>query len=426
MPSLGVTGRSFAAAILILAHSGLVRADVIVPDYGYSGSSAGVFAFNESTGAESGTQPFIQPVGSPSNPYDAAYSGDGYQAEGSAYGPDGNLYVGYFIAAGNGGNGIGEVREFNSVTGAYISTFVAPGSGGLVQPGDIKFHGGTLYVADHGNYVNNTQYGGSSVVTYDASSGANTGAINFNFSAAPSGMEFDPRSASLGGNPNNLYISLFNSNQVAQYNTSTRALTTFATGNDPAPGFSGLAFGPDGNLYVVNLFAANVEQFNGSGTYLSTLPSTGANSFPDGIAFTQGGKFLVSTLLGPGNPADAVLSYDSVHSTWNTFATSANLANAGPLTLTPIAGDANSDGIVNGLDISQVASHWLSAGPTGDVNHDGVVNGLDISLIATNWLHTNSIYGGGGGMAVPEPSTFALAFVCGACTSRGCTAPRRQ
>ena len=274
-----------------------------------------------------------------------------------------------------------------------------------------------MYVADHGNFVNSTPYGGTSVITYNASTGANTGAINFGFFASPSGMEFDPRPAGLGGNANNLYISLFNTNQVMQYNVSTHSLTTFATGNDPAPGFSGLAFGPNGNLYAVNLFAANVEQFNGSGTYLNTLPSTGANSFPDGIAFTQGGKFLVSTLLGPGNPAEAVLSYDSVHSTWSTFATSANLANAGPLTLTPIAGDGNSDGIVNGLDIAQVASHWLSTGPTGDINHDGVVNGLDISLIATNWLHTNSIYGGGGGggMAVPEPSTIALALLCGAC-----------
>jgi hypothetical protein len=209
---------------------------------------------------------------------------------------------------------------------------------------------------------------------------------------------------------------LFNTNQVMQYNTSTHALTTFATGNDLAPGFSGLAFGPNGNLNVVNLFAANVEQFSGSGTYLDTLPSTGANTFPDGIVFTQGGKFLVST-LGPGTSNGAVLSYDSVHSMWNTFASSLSLANPGPLALTPIAGDANADGVVNGLDIAQVASHWLSAGPTGDVNHDGVVNGLDISLISTNWLNTNSIYGGGGGVgsAVPEPSTIALALAWGAC-----------
>ena len=57
-----------------------------------------------------------------------------------------------------------------------------------------------------------------------------------------------------------------------------------------------------------------------------------------------------------------------------------------------VPGDANNDGIVNGLDINLVASHWLQAGgsPLGDANADNVVNGLDINLMATNWLHKGS------------------------------------
>ncbi len=51
-----------------------------------------------------------------------------------------------------------------------------------------------------------------------------------------------------------------------------------------------------------------------------------------------------------------------------------------------LPGDANGDGVVNGLDIALVASNWLTPGPQGDVNFDGVVNGLDISLIASHWL----------------------------------------
>jgi hypothetical protein len=416
MSSVRICARGTTAVALLLVSSTIVRADVIVPDYGYFGTSQGIFDFNESTGAAVGTQPFIPPVGSPGNPYDPGYEGDGYQAEGSAYGPDGNLYVGYMIPQGNSDTGIGEVREYNAVTGAYVSTFVAPGSGGLVQPGDLTFNNGTLYVADHGNVPDPTsptpvQYGGTSVYEYNASTGANTGEINFGYQASPSGLAFDPRPASLGGNPGNLYISLFNTNQVMQYNVNTHALSLFATGNDPAPGFSGLAFGPNANLYVVNLYASNVEQFNGSGTYLNTLPSTGTFSFPNGIAFTQGGQFLVST-LGPGAGPGTVLSYDAANSTWNTFLAPpapASLGSPGPLTLTPIAGDANADGIVNGQDLAAIASNWLTSGPTGDVTHDGLVNGQDIALIASNWLNTNSIYGGGGGSgtsaAVPEPST---------------------
>ena len=83
-------------------------------------------------------------------------------------------------------------------------------------------------------------------------------------------------------------------------------------------------------------------------------------------------------------------------------------------------GDVNFDGIVNGLDIAQVASHWLQSNPqhlgAGDGNGDGLVNGLDIALIASHWLQTTPPLGGGGGgggAAVPEPATVVLAaFAC--------------
>jgi hypothetical protein len=74
-------------------------------------------------------------------------------------------------------------------------------------------------------------------------------------------------------------------------------------------------------------------------------------------------------------------------------------------TLAPpgIPGDVTHDGIVNAQDIALVASHWLTVGPYGDANHDGIVNGQDIAIIAAHWLAT-----GGGGSAVPEPSTIVL------------------
>jgi formylglycine-generating enzyme required for sulfatase activity len=74
--------------------------------------------------------------------------------------------------------------------------------------------------------------------------------------------------------------------------------------------------------------------------------------------------------------------------------------------------DVNHDHVVNGLDISLVASNWLRAGIgiDGDGNGDGVVNGLDIALIASHWLQTA---GAGNGASVPEPSTIVLATVGG-------------
>jgi Concanavalin A-like lectin/glucanases superfamily/Dockerin type I domain len=52
-------------------------------------------------------------------------------------------------------------------------------------------------------------------------------------------------------------------------------------------------------------------------------------------------------------------------------------------------GDVTHDGVVNGLDIADVASHWLQTGSVslpGDVNGDGITNGLDLSAIASHWL----------------------------------------
>ena len=80
-----------------------------------------------------------------------------------------------------------------------------------------------------------------------------------------------------------------------------------------------------------------------------------------------------------------------------------------------LPGDVNFDGVVNGLDLSLVASEWLAKGsgasdPPGDANHDGVVNGLDIALLMSHWTNSQS---GGGGLAVPEPSMFVLAALSG-------------
>ena len=77
-------------------------------------------------------------------------------------------------------------------------------------------------------------------------------------------------------------------------------------------------------------------------------------------------------------------------------------------------GDVNFDGIVNGLDISLIGSHWLQtgSGTPGDANYDGLVNGTDIALLAAHWLQTS---GSGAAAPVPEPSTLVLA----ACAALG-------
>ena len=83
-----------------------------------------------------------------------------------------------------------------------------------------------------------------------------------------------------------------------------------------------------------------------------------------------------------------------------------------------VPGDANEDGVVNGLDLSIMASNWqnvVGGGHTdGDFNDDGTVNGLDLSVLAANWqtgaggedVSFDSASQGLG--AVPEPASVLL------------------
>jgi len=59
---------------------------------------------------------------------------------------------------------------------------------------------------------------------------------------------------------------------------------------------------------------------------------------------------------------------------------------AGPQSPPPsLVGDANSDCVVNFLDITTILSTWNSAGPIGDTDGDGAVNFADITTVLSNW-----------------------------------------
>ncbi len=139
---------------------------------------------------------------------------------------------------------------------------------------------------------------------------------------------------------------------------------------------------------------------------------TGTNSY----------QYLVHVPL----PSEALSGYVPAQFLYYNVNLSFNLVAAANLQ----QGDSNFDGVVNGLDISQVASNWLHSDPNhlglGDVNGDGVVNGLDIALIASHWLQTtptlptnvtpgnmnadmyNPGLSGSSVSAVPEPGTWTL------------------
>jgi Calx-beta domain len=84
-------------------------------------------------------------------------------ANGVAFGPDGNLYV--------GAHKTNSVLRYNGQTGSFMGTFIAPGSAGLNGLGDVLFHtDGTVYLP-----VSNSQVPG--VLRYNSTTGAFLGAF---------------------------------------------------------------------------------------------------------------------------------------------------------------------------------------------------------------------------------------------------------
>jgi beta-xylosidase len=80
----------------------------------------------------------------------------------------------------------------------------------------------------------------------------------------------------------------------------------------------------------------------------------------------------------------------------------------------PIAGDANDDGVVDDEDASILGAHWLRSGTgigwaQGDFNRDGEVNDADAAILAAHWQTTRET-----GPDVPEPSTAVLLIAGGA------------
>ena len=51
----------------------------------------------------------------------------------------------------------------------------------------------------------------------------------------------------------------------------------------------------------------------------------------------------------------------------------------------PVPGDLNTDGQVNGVDLSILLAAWGTDDPVADISGDGIVGGPDLSILLAAW-----------------------------------------
>jgi hypothetical protein len=214
-----------------------------------------------------------------------------------AFGPDGYLYV--------VSQATDAVLRYDPATGAPAGTLVASGAGGLQAPRGLLFRGGYVYVTSTGGTVGGPEIGASSVLRFDAVTGAPAGVSGTPgdavFIPSWSGGLTNPSSIVFGPDGNAYVSSTWSpSSAVLRYNGTTGAfIDAFVpSGSGGLDSPWGMVFRPDGYLYVVGARSNSVLRYQASnGAFAGAVvpPGGGGASGPKDLLFDANGNLLVAS-----------------------------------------------------------------------------------------------------------------------------------
>jgi RHS repeat-associated protein len=206
------------------------------------------------------------------------------------FGPDGNLYC-----DDNSIDGLSSTRSimrYDGSTGAFKDHFVTNGSGGMLFPNVFIFGpDGNLYVSSSNPETKLLQFSGTTGAFVDVFVDWGPYLGNFGARYGSDGFVFGP--------DGNLYVSDWrpkdvndsSGNRVLRFNSATHQLIDVFVTNDRLAGPQGLAFGPDGNLYIACSGSDRVVRVNGkTGVYIDDfIPAqSGGLEYPRILKFGPG------------------------------------------------------------------------------------------------------------------------------------------
>jgi WD40 repeat protein len=307
--------------------------------------------------------------------------------------------------------GTNSVLEFDSTSGAFIRTFAS--GGGLVGPEGLAYGpDGNLYVATRD--INNQGIGG--VLEFNGSTGAFIGTV-----IAPS--LYDPFGITFGPN-GNLYVStdgpvgVGGSPQVLEYSVNASGASLVATLQNgltnPQANAQGIAFGPDGRLYLAT-DAGGVKVYDASAAKFETFaaaPSSSTNDYD--LAFSGGHLFVTDfNEVVSGIAYGRVLEYDAATGAYqgvfaDTYPTSGLLDRAAGIAVGP-----NGNLLVAGFNSSNVVQF---DGATGQSLGEFISSGSGGLNTASYMVFQPA--------AVPEPASLLLWLAAAACSTLVCVARR--